>query len=460
MELSTIAACMALSCMFNLHVENDAVATARPSVNTQADKDITGFFIDRIAGENEYFTDSKSLKLKEVADYREMVWNCWVDANNSYSQEEKLPALAPLSDATSGQWQLPQDLEPDAVMPFYWGTKGENESGMLYPMFVYLHGSGHKNAEWRTGLKLCQRFEDAPSVYFIPQIPNMGEYYRWWQKAKQYAWEKLLRLAFVSGHVDPDRVFFFGISEGGYGSQRLASFYADYLAGAGPMAGGEPLKNAPVENCAHISFSLRTGALDRGFFRNKLTSYTQAAFDELAEKHPGLFVHRIELIPGRGHSIDYAPTTPWLRSFVRNPYPKQVFWEDFEMDGLHRRGFYNIAVLERPAENERTYYEMQINGNEIDLKVENVSYTTVESNSGIDLKFERSYTPAEQGKFVVYLCDELVDLSKKVTLRVNGKKVFKGKVKPNLKHMVNSCATFFDPQRVYPAAIEVDLSKL
>ncbi len=62
------------------------------------------------------------------------------------------------------------------------------------------------------------------------------------KKSKQFAWEKLLRLAFVSGNINPDKVYFFGISEGGYGSQRLASYYADYLAGAGPMAGGEPLK--------------------------------------------------------------------------------------------------------------------------------------------------------------------------------------------------------------------------
>src|SRR3712207_7175216 len=98
----------------------------------------------------------------------------------------------------------------------------------------YMHGSGGKESEWATGLSICQRFADAPSVYFIPQIPNEGAYYRWWQKAKQYAWEKLLRQAFLSGEVDPDQVYFFGISEGGYGSQRLASFYADYLAGAGP----------------------------------------------------------------------------------------------------------------------------------------------------------------------------------------------------------------------------------
>ena len=65
------------------------------------------------------------------------------------------------------------------------------------------------------------------------------------------------------------------------------------------MAGGEPLKNAPVENCANIGFSFLTGADDTGFYRNILTHYTQIAFDSAqlarpldAEKRP-LFVHRI-----------------------------------------------------------------------------------------------------------------------------------------------------------------------
>ena len=77
----------------------------------------------------------------------------------------------------------------------------------------------------------------------------------------------------------PTAFYVFGISEGGYGSQRLASFYADYWAAAGPMAGGEPLKNAPVENCANMGFSFLTVPTITGFYRNILTYYTQVAFD-------------------------------------------------------------------------------------------------------------------------------------------------------------------------------------
>lgn len=424
---------------------------------------IAAYFSDYLNGKKALYDTKGALTPAEVGEARTAVWEAWKKANAAYD-EEKLIELAPLAEKKSGTWNLPADLEPNAVMPYYWGSKGEAKPEGGYPLYIYTHGSGAKAIEWANGFKLCSMFDDAPSVYFIPQIPNEGEYYRWWQRAKQYAYEKLLRQAFVSGDINPDHVYVFGISEGGYGSQRLASFYADYLAAAGPMAGGEPLKNAPVENCRNIAFSLRTGALDDGFYRNKLTTYTNEEFNRLEKENPGSFIHHIELIPGMGHAIDYRPTTPWMKQYARNPYPKTVSWENFEMDGRYRDGFYNLYVLERSNDNtdSRTYYEMRIDGNHIDLSVQLVTYKAVEVDPrwGIELKFEKTYQPATKGKLLVYLCDELVDLDQEVILTVNGKEVFRGIVKPELKHLVNSCAAFFDPARLYPAAIEVDLGAL
>lgn len=253
----------------------------------------------------------------------------------------------------------------------------------------------------------------------------------------------------------------FGISEGGYGSQRLASFYADYLAAAGPMAGGEPLKNAPAENLLNTAFSLRTGDQDFGFYRDKLTRYTAAALDSLQQCHPGGYVHNVELIPGKGHHIDYSPTTPWMSRHTRNPYPRHVIWENFEMDGLYRDGFYNLHVGERSNDDEstRTRYEMTIDGNTINLNVDIVTYQTVETDSrwGIALAFRKTFTPATKGRVTVYLNDRLVDMTKPVTVNVNGRQAFHGKLQIRLADMVNSCAEFFDPARIYPSSVEVEI---
>lgn len=423
-------------------------------------RDIACYFDDCLHAKGTSYENSKPLRRSETSAYRQWVWDAWKAANEKM-EEEKLIPLGELSSSAEGAWHLPEELEPHAVMNYYWGSKGAERPSDGYPMFLYTHGSGPKQMEWETGLSICSLFEDAPSVYFIPQIPNEGSYYRWWQKSKQYAWERLFRQVLASGVVNPDKLYIFGISEGGYGSQRLASFYADYLAGAGPMAGGEPLKNAPAENCAHIAFSLLTGAEDYGYYRNILTGYVKDEFGRLRALHPELYTHRIELIPGRGHAIDYRTTTPWLRQHTRNPYPKYVCWEDFEMDGRHRKGFYNLLVKERSGEDAsvRTRYEMTIVDNHVTLNVDDVVYETTQKDPqwGIEMKFEKRYVPATKGKVVIYLCDELVDLKKKVTVTVNGKLVFQGKVKPDLRNMVNSCAAFFDPRRIYPSSVEVEL---
>ena len=423
--------------------------------------EIEKFFIDYLSGKEEpYNSHSYKINLQDIAKKRTMVWEAWKQANLNFD-EEKLIATTPIAEGNAGKWHLPESLEPNAIMNYYWGSKGEkSENG--YSLFLYLHGSGHPDREWSNGFRFAQTFDDAPSIYFVPRIPNTGSWYRWYQRSKQFAWERLLRLAILSGEIDPNKIYFFGISEGGYGSQRLASFYADYLAGAGPMASGEPLKNAPVENCRNTTFSLLTGANDTGFGRNTLTRYTQEAFDKLAKQYPGNFINRIELIPDRGHSIDYTPTTPWLKQHTRNPHPKHVSWENFEMDGRYRKGFYNLAIVKRSNDDasSRTHYELIINDNNISLTVDLVTYETIERHSsGVEMKFSRTYTPATKGKVIIYLSPELIDLNKEITLTVNGKQTFKGRVEPELRHLVNSCATFFDPARLYPAAIEVDLQK-
>ena len=181
----------------------------------------------------------------------------------------------------------------------------------------------------------------------------------------------------------------------------------------------------------------------------------QLAHPLSADKQP-LFRHRINLVPGKQHHIDYRPTTPWLKQFSRNPYPKTVLWEDFDMDGRHRSGFYNLQVLARPSDN-RTNYEMNINGNHVDLRISDVKYTTVQKDPqwGIEMKFHRDYSEATGGKVRLYLCEQLVDLSRPVEITINGKKVFSGKVKASLQSMVSSCAEYFDPCRVYPAYIDL-----
>lgn len=415
------------------------------------------YFAASLRGEAATLPDNVSLSPAELATARERVWAAWRRALTA-GEGELLPAPRALAHGDTTVWNLPAELEPHAAMPFFFGMKGERpQTG--YPLFIYLHGSGPKQIEWATGLKLALSWKDAPSAYFIPQIPNEGQYYRWYLRSKQWAYERLLRLALASDWADPDRLYMLGISEGGYGSQRLSAFYADYLAAAGPMAGGEPQPNAPAENLAATAFFMRTGSKDYAFYRNRLTAATGRALDSLARLHPNSYRHDVALEEGSGHHIDYSLDTPWLLRHRRNPYPHYFCWENFEMDGRRRTGFYNLSLPDGAAAGpERLRYEMQIKGNSIDLRVDSVLATVTERDPrfGIVLGVSKRLVPAASGRLRVFLCDSLVDLSRRVTINVNGRRVFRGKVRPTLHALLLSTRQFADPRRVFPAMVEVE----
>lgn len=367
-----------------------------------------------------------------------------------------LPAPEPFDSARAATWHLPDSLESDADLDFLLATRGERpEAG--WPLFIYLHGSGPRDAEWSTGKILARRWADEPSAWFIPRIPREGEYYRWWQRAKLWAWERLLRNALASGNFDPDRIYLLGISEGGYGSQRLASFYADYLAAAGPMAGGEPLVNAPTDNLRNTPFSLLTGSEDKMFYRERLTRLTGEALDSLAALSPSDYVHRVELQPGRGHAIDYSPTAPWLRTHRRRVSPRRVTWEDFSLDGCRRRAFANIEPVQRPDSAERVRYDLTIDPatNSLAITVDRADYHTVETDPhwGIALRSARTLTPANDWQVRVYLDDSMLDLDRPIGITVNGRRLEPMQAVRSAATISRAIELWGDPRRLYPASL-------
>ena len=189
----------------------------------------------------------------------------------------------------------------------------------------------------------------------------------------------------------------------------------------------------------------------------------------LQSQHPGYYNHKIDLQKGYGHSCDYYKTTPYLKKFVRDPYPKYVYWENFPNGNINgegatfRNGFYNLYVKRRSTDDSnglvRSCYEMTINGNTIDLKVNIVTVTPGPPMvSGLYISETKEYIPAAYGDIVIYLNNSLVDLSQPVTVNVNGVKKFNGMVKPSVQNLVKSCAEYFDPMRLYPAAVEVSVN--
>lgn len=455
---------------------------------------VTNHFIECLEGQIDgvyapaVYKSDYTIAHDDVAAVTARIWEEWAKANNKFTvvdkKEQDLRRSLKAFPGNLVSYTIPTSLEPyieepnepdkykgpDAKMQYNIGTKG-TPSGPL-PMFILLHGSGPVSSEIANMKVVAAQGHDDPSIYFVPRIPNgIQNWYRWFFKSKQWVWEKVIRQAFLRSDIDNDRLYFMGVSEGAYGTQRLASFYADYLAGVGPMAGGEPLVNAPAENLRNIYFAIRTGQLDTTYGRSTLTAYADEYLNALQHNDPEGYAHNVTIVPGVGHGLggDYR-ISHLLAERTRVTNPKHVRWENYAMDGRFRSGFYNLHVIERSesasadSDYERTYYEMDINGNNIDMKV-SVARTVVDEwltqyTATLPIRIHKTYTPATQGRFRIYLSDKLVELGKEVVLTVNGRELFRGVLQPNLADMVNSCAEYYDPERVYAASIDVDLASM
>lgn len=437
------------------------------------------------------FKSNYVIEPDEIAAITAKVWEEWSKANSQFVSDGHEPTLRAKIPklTTSGakfQYDIPVSLEPYAyeyadpkkytdindniitdhtMMQYVFGYKQQTSEPQ--PLLIYMHGSGEAKQEWSTVTKLAYMAEIFPSVYIVPRIPNgVGDYYRWYQKSKQWVWEKMIRQAMLRSDIDHDRIYFLGISEGAYGSQRLGSFYADYLGGVGPMAGGEPLPNAPCENLRNTYFNICTGSYDTAYGRNTLSTYVGEYLDQLQADDPEGYAHDVRIIAGADHGLNggayYGTMPPALKEHSRIVNPKRVRWENFPMDGRYRSGFHNLRVIERSessAHDEvRTYYTMDIENNHIDVNVSLVTTEGTEWLSNIPLRIQKTYTPATKGRFKIYLNNELVDLNREVVVTVNGEQMFRGVLQPNLTDMVNSCADFYDPARVFPASVEIDLA--
>lgn len=480
MQIIAIPCLLLVSCSSSHDEEPDPVIPDNPGGTTTTTtkygldrQSVLDHFSSVLSGEDADFTAESPITAADATEASDYVWDLWRTAVKR-SSGERLPKLS--SHYKLAAWSAIKTPDaiwqvPEGGMSIFYGSKGECPAEG-YPLFLFLHGSGSDaNGEWIACLSWAEAFKDGPSAYFLPKSPQGGTGTRWFQPSKQAKWEQLLRQAMTQDNIDPRKIYIAGISEGAYGSQRLASFYPDYIAGAGPIAGGEFLYNCPPENLANVAFTLQTGALDASYGRALLTERVNNILNELAAAHPGYYTHKVELQPNTGHGCNYTLTTPWLINYSRNATPSYFYYENYGMGDIndeprrYRDAFYNVRILQ-PSDDRsdpmvRTAYEMNISGNNIALNVRNVILTATDPatppTGTVNIGVDKKYSNATSGRVRIYLNSDLVDLSQPVTVTVNGAPKYSGSVSLSGQAIVESCALFFDPLRLFPGYVDVEI---
>lgn len=341
-------------------------------------------------------------------------------------------------------------------MPFVLFKRGECPKGG-WPMFIATHGGGcdptapHKhasrfnNSEWSAQIRLASSVYPNNAIYFVPRMPN-DKHGRWWYGYSQDIYMNLIRQAILFCNVNPNKIYFIGISEGGYATYRLAPFFADKWGACGAMAAGDLPATCPAENLKVTPFTTSVGEFDQGFQRCNYAKTYHDYLNKLAAKQANSYVNKIDVQKGRGHGIDYSVAPQWAYQHTRNPHPLSFHWINYELDKQYRSDFFWLEA--QPVEGCTISYETRIDQatNSIYLTINKV--TRQEQNA--------VYQPHTGGKVKIHLNDQLVQLDKGINVYVNGKQILSNhKVNRTMQAILRSIALKGDPTQIYTANLEI-----
>lgn len=278
--------------------------------------------------------------------------------------------------------------------------------------------------------------------WIFPEVLKKTE--RGWTDAgtEQYVLE-LIQAAKRTWKLDPNRVFITGHSMGGYGTWTIGSRHADVFGGLAAYAGAPSCVTMVGQDTPSM---VEPGVLPNlynvplHFFQSGDDKNVPPASNDLAgellkdlkAEHPNGFNYRYDRVEGRGHaapSEGYGPSQKWVASHDRVPRPTKFLWQPVLS---WKRHFY-WAYWPYPEMETVLQFEAK-EGNVIEV-------TTLEGSDDFE-------------GLSILLGAPLVDLSKPVTLILNGEKREPVSVKPTFSTLLMTLPRL-DPHLLFDARIDI-----
>jgi hypothetical protein len=251
-------------------------------------------------------------------------------------------------------------------------------------------------------------------------------------------------------HIDPNRIFLTGMSNGGIGTWLIGMHHAHLFAGLAPMASGldrvllpflENLRNTPVYIIHGAKDQVMPVELSRSIVRElEALGYPHVVYREHEREHP---------IAG-GHYFpqeELPDLVAWLNGQRRNPLPSRL---TVVRDATHLQSFHwaRLEVTDHIA----AFSDDLVD--KTDDRIRRREYAkldvAVADANRIEVRTERVR------RYSLFLNDRLVDLSKPVTVVTNGRVSFEGMVIPSLRTLLEQ-ARLRPLEEPFPAHLTISV---
>ncbi|MBU6480303.1 MAG: hypothetical protein KGS09_07130 [Nitrospirae bacterium] len=314
-----------------------------------------------------------------------------------------------------------------------------------YGLVVCLHGAGFSGEAY---LERWQARLGEDYVLACPTAP-MGA---WFTRSAEELVLATIRSVQRRYHIDPDRIFLTGMSNGGIGAWMIGMHDAPLFAGIAPMASGldnvlmpflANLRSTPVYIIHGAKDQVMPVELSRTITKELTRLGYPFVYREHDREHPmagGHYFPREEL----------PELVTWLNAQRRNPLPTTV---TVVRDASHFQPFGWVRI---DATDPIAAFSEDLVGKQDD-RIKRREYARLDASivgpNRIEVQADRVQ------RYSLFLNEQLIDSSKPLVVLTNGQVSFEGPVTPSLETLLRQARLRQDSRQLFPIHLAIQVRK-
>lgn len=356
------------------------------------------------------------------------------------------------------------------------------DSKKQYPLLIYLHGAVRNSQiidfqmkRWIEEYPLQKYLIKLADYYnIIIVFPKAGKEYNWMNPDKGFFMVPQIVTDIKSAvNINDSKIFIMGHSNGATGA------FSYLMKDPSLFAGFYGMNNYPkvftggtfIENIKNRSFMVETDDLDYYYppeANDSLTTHLKSIRADYKEFGFHGFGHNLPY-----HKESHQATREFFKDMsvrVRNKYPLQITWEfddnrygkidwlsDIKLDTIrvaqnwHKKP-YNFKInkwLKPDKKGNMTV--MEVSRNAVDFPRKSGKIIASYQNNCFDIRASRIKS------FQINISPEMIDLKKRVKVKVNGKIVFNKMIAYDRNFMLNNFITNHDRSRIWINRIRINI---
>ena len=314
-----------------------------------------------------------------------------------------------------------------------------------YGLVVCLHGAGF------TGEAYLERWQTRLGEDYVLACPTapMGA---WFTRGAEELVLATIRSVQRRYHIDPDRIFLTGMSNGGIGAWVIGMHHAPLFAGLAPMASGlddvlmpflANLRSTPIYMIHGTKDQVMPVELSRAITEELTRLGYPFVYREHDREHPvagGHYFPREEL----------PELVNWFNAQRRNPLPTTV---TVVRDASHFQPFGWVRI---DATDPIAAFSEDLISKRDDLIMRR-EYARLDASIVAPNRIEVQADRVQ--RYSLFLNEQLIDSSKPLVVLTNGQVSFEGLVTPSLETLLRQARLRQDSRQLFPIHLAIQVRK-